>query len=97
MAKSFLGSLVKGSIKLAKAVAKDMERARKRTEKEIITAQRNAERFRLKNERERIKAQREVEKLKLKEEKERERLRKLESRKSSLSNISEINPTPKQY
>jgi hypothetical protein len=90
MARSFLGSLIKGSIKLAKAVARESEKARKRAEKERIVAQRNSERLRLKNEKEKIKAQREAEKLRLKEEKEKERLRKIEEKKASLNNISEV-------
>lgn len=90
MARSFLGSLIKGSIKLAKAVARESEKARKRAEKERIVAQRNSERLRLKNEKEKIKAQLEAEKLRLKEEKESERLRKIEVKKASLNNISEV-------
>lgn len=96
MAKSILGSLIKGSIKLAKAVARESEKARKRAEKERIIAQRNLERLRLKNEKERIKLQKEAEKLKDKEEKEKERLRKIEEKKSSINNISEVNSKTQQ-
>ena len=91
MAKSFLGSLIKGSIKLAKAVSRESEKARKRAEKERIIAQRYFEKLRLKNEKDKIKAQKEAEKAKMKEEKEKERLRKIEDKRSSINNISGIN------
>ena len=95
MAKGILVSLIKGSIKVAKAIAKDAENARKRAEKERIIAQRNSEKLRLKNEKERIKAEKESEKLRLKDEKENERLRKIEEKKASINNISEVNSRTK--
>ena len=95
MAKSLLGSVIKGTIKVAKAVAKDVENTRKRAEKERIIAQRNSEKLRLKNEKEQIKAQKEAEKLRFKKEKEMERLRKIEEKKALINNISEVNSTTK--
>ena len=90
MAKSFLGSIIKGSIKLVKAAARESEKARKRAEKDRIIAQRNLEKLRLNAEKERIKTQKEADKIRLKEEKEKERLRKIEEKKASINNISEI-------
>lgn len=90
MAKSFLGSFIKGSINLAKTVARESEKVRKRAEKERIIAQRNSEKLRLKAEKEKMKEQRDAEKVRLKIEKEKERLRKIEEKKTSKNNISEI-------